>query len=373
MASPRGPRTVDEVKRLLHQRLEERHHPVGDCEPAAARAAIDRLRSLDGENWGQVWAEAAQPFVRAAQEAEARGDTAAASGAHFQAYSFYYAGRYPCPNHPRKAECAAQARAHYLAAARGWDPPLERVSIPFAGRPGEGSEVVGYLRKPRGDARPPLVIHWGGIDGYKEERHANAEAMLEQGLASLAIDMPGTGESPVVVSPDGERQFAAVLDWVKGRRDVDGGRVAVMGSSFGGYWSVKLAHLYPERLRGAVCWGGGVHRNFLPDWTEAARYAESYLFDLAECRAHACGVPDYEAYKAYVPALSLLDSGLLDRPCAPLLLINGKDDVQVPLADYYLMLEHGSPKDIRLFPGGHMGRTPQTVPTILNWLSARLA
>jgi len=73
-------------------------------------------------------------------------------------------------------------------------------------------------------------------------------------------------------------------------------------------------------------------------------------------------------------SLSLLDQGLLDRPCAPLLLINGKNDTQCPIADIELLMEHGDPKSVRLFAGrGHMGFGPDTVPTILGWLKARLA
>src|SRR5258708_1727183 len=74
-------------------------------------------------------------------------------------------------------------------AARG----LERVAIPFAGRPGEGSEVVVYVRKPRGVARPPVVVQWGGVDSFKEERQPIAERFLEAGFATVSIDMPGTG------------------------------------------------------------------------------------------------------------------------------------------------------------------------------------
>lgn len=70
--------------------------------------------------------------------------------------------------------------------------------------------------------------------------------------------------------------------------------------------------------------------------------------------------------------MSLLDQGILDRPSAPLLLVNGKDDKQCPIADIHLLLEHGSPKTVRLFPGGHMGFGPHTVPTIVRWIEQRL-
>ena len=84
------------------------------------------------------------------------------------------------------------------------------------------------------------------------------------------------------------------------------------------------------------------------------------------------GAHDDEEYFAAFARLSLLDQGLLDRPSAPLLLVNGKDDRQCPIADVHLLTEHGSPKCVRLFPGGHMGHTPQTLPTIVDWLVQRL-
>ena len=73
-----------------------------------------------------------------------------------------------------------------------------------------------------------------------------------------------------------------------------------------------------------------------------------------------------------MPILSLKDQGLLDKPCAPMLLVNGKDDLQVPIEDFFMLLECGSPKAMRLFPGGHMGESPDVFPTILRWLHREL-
>ena len=44
---------------------------------------------------------------------------------------------------------------------------------------------------------------------------------------------------------------------------------------------------------------------------------------------------------------------------------------QCPIRDLYILLEHGRPKDARVFPGGHMGMTPQTWPTVINWVKAQ--
>ena len=42
---------------------------------------------------------------------------------------------------------------------------------------------------------------WGGVDAWKEEMTELSEQLLRQGLATVAMDNVGTGESPVVAVP----------------------------------------------------------------------------------------------------------------------------------------------------------------------------
>ena len=93
--------------------------------------------------------------------------------------------------------------------------------------------------------------------------------------------------------------------------------------------------------------------------------------DLMAARAALFGGTTFEDYVARCPELSLLDQGLLDQPSAPLLLVNGRNDLQNATDDIYLSLEHGDPKAARIFPGGHMGEGP-TVPTIGDWVTGHL-
>ncbi len=314
----------------------------------------------------------AKPYEEKAREHEARGEDAEAHRCFMLAYNYYRLARFPSPNTPAKREAARASVANYLAASKYFEPPLERIAIPFAGRPGEGSEIRAYLRVPQGKKRPPVVVIFGGIDSYKEERHRYVPRLLEQGLACLAIDMPGTGESPVTGSTDAERLFGPILSYLQGRDDLDGARIGVSGSSFGGYWSAKAAHTESSRLKAAVVWGGPIHYAFQPDWIRKSRYARSYLTDLIETRASAFGLKSFDEWLEFAPSFSLLEQGVLDRPHCAMLLVNGKEDVQTPIEDLYLLAEHGGPKTCRVFPGGHMGQTPETYPTIVEWLKNRL-
>ena len=68
--------------------------------------------------------------------------------------------------------------------------------------------------------------------------------------------------------------------------------------------------------------------------------ADSYLMELVETRSRMLGAANDAEYIAAFGQLSLLDQGLLDQPCAPLLLVNGKEDRQCPIEDVHLLIEY---------------------------------
>lgn len=369
-----GPRSLENAKAWMLSKLADRVHPMGLTDVAASREVIAALKGLDGANLASAWSGRGDRYAAVARDAEARGDAAAARDAWYQAYAFHFVGRFPCPNHPDKLASYDKELAAYRRFGRYAEPEIETVAVPFEGREGEGNRIVFYVRIPPGVERPPVAVMWGGVDAWKEEMTILTEGFARHGVATIALDNVGTGESPIKAGPDGERQFLPVFDWVQRCGRFDHRRMAIIGRSFGGHWATKLAHLMPERFRAAVNWGGGVHFMFQPDWIEQSRHPDSYLMELVETRSRMLGAKTDEEYVEGFRRLSLLDQGLLDRPCAPLLVINGKDDTQCPIADVELLTEHGDPKAVRLFAGrGHMGFGPDTVPTIIGWLSRHLA
>lgn len=362
--------TLEAGKAWLRERVERGLHPVDGLDRAAALATIERLSGLEPGPWTAAWGELAEDF---AKQARAHADPAERHRLWDQAYQAAFLGRYPVPNHPLKAELYERAREYFLAATALEHPALQVVEVPFVGRPDEGDTVRFYLTRPADAQRPRVVLAWGGIDTWKEESHARLGALLRaRGLAVVLVDIPGTGESPVLASPDAERQYTPVFDYLAARRDLDGSRCGVIGASFGGYWAMKLAYTHRDHVAAAVNWGGGVHITFTPEWQKRSRHATSYLMDLMAARARIFGGSTFEDYVERCPELSLLDQGLLDTPSSPILLVNGRDDQQNSIDDLYLSLDHGDPKAARVFDGGHMGQGP-TVPTIVDWMCAQLA
>src|SRR5713226_5664396 len=372
-------RDLEEIKTEILRRA-GRINPFERVDREEVQGLLGWLSSLDPDLWGIQWGRLGRKYEDLAEAHERQGKREEAGRTFYQAYEYYRIGRYPVPSSLEKMNCYKGALRSFLKAAPHLDPPLERVEIPF-----EGKKVVGYLQTPRGTVRPPVVMHWGGVDGWKEDRRSNSEALHKIGLATFTIDMPGAGENPCLgQDPRAERTFSAAIDYLETRGDIDGKRVAVMGGSFGGYWAAKLAYVEAKRLKGAVNWGAGVHYTFQEEWLRPAltERASQYLMgpsSLLDARSYIFRVKTLEEVLRIAPSLSLKTQGILDQPSAPLLCVNGKEDDQHPVEDIYLLLEHGSPKDVRIFPGaGHMGRKPgqpndEVQETITRWLKQKLS
>jgi pimeloyl-ACP methyl ester carboxylesterase len=376
-----GDPTLDDVKREIVRRAEKRLQPFGHVLAADVDVILKSLASLDRDEWAQAWCKAGLAHEAKAEEL-ARGGAAAKDigAAFYRAYDYCRIGRYPCASTPGKKDAYRHALRLFRKAAHYFDVPLTVVELPFGDR-----KLTGYFQAPPGLTRPPVVFQWGGVDGWKEDRQHICNALHRLGLATLVIDMPGTGESPVLYAqPDTERTYSAWIDHLVQRTDVDGRRIGVWGGSFGAYWAARLAHTEAKRLRAAVFHGGNVHYGFQESWLVKAfsKGASTYLFgpsSLLEARSQALGVTTMEQVIAASSRLSLKDMGLLEQPCAALLAVNGKLDDQAPIEDVYLLMEHGSPKCARVYPqGSHMGRTPgmpedEITRTIAGWLKERLA
>ncbi|HEX2226612.1 MAG TPA: alpha/beta fold hydrolase [Candidatus Binatia bacterium] len=362
------PRTIEEIKNDIRGRV-ARRAPFLHADPKEVEEALARMSSFEGEVWAAAWNDLGARWERQARAAEDAGNAAQAKKAFLLSYGYYGIARHPFPSTAGKHHAYQKTREMFLAATKYFDVPVERVTIPFGNNPER--PIVGHLRLPK-KLPAPMIMHWGGIDNWKEERHSFGEAFVKEGWGCFIMDSPGTGECPVRAAPDAHAVHTTALDYLCNRPEVQAEKIAVVGASFGGYWSSKLAHVAAGRVRAAVNWGGGVHYFFQPEWQERSRHADSYLFDLIEARANLFGKKTFDELCAVMPALSLLDQGWLDGACAPLLIVNGKEDKQVPLDDFYLLLEHGEPKTIRLFPGGHMGAIPKIFETVIAWLHYKL-
>jgi esterase FrsA len=328
-------------------RLEEFSRRV---DPEQAKAIFARMTSLDAEPWVAAWTRLAVPYERQAEGLESQGQMQEANKAYEKASACYSIAKFPVINHPAKQAAYRKCIETYLKAARSQDPPMERVAIPF-----EGKEIIGYLRKPNGVTRPPVVIATGGVDVYKEDR--DTSDILGIGAASFSMDMPGAGECPVWNTPDAERLYITTIDFLLTRQDLDARRLGFIGRSYAGYWGAKMAYVEPKRIRVAAQLGGPIHYTWQQDWLEGRKSEKTYLWSVLDSMIYSNGVKNYDELVKTAPALSLIDQGWIDKPSAPMIMMNGEKDAWISPREIQLLLEHGAPKTARLIPdGAHLGR-----------------
>jgi esterase FrsA len=367
-------RTIDEVKTEAVRRAENGMYPLIGLDPADVREAFASIKSLDDDDWAAGFGAVADRYMAQAKALEAS-DPAKANAAYIRAWRIYSFGRWPVPSSPGKQRNYAKALEAFLAHARFMDPPLQVVHIPF-----EGSEIVGYLRLPKNAKGPvPLVIAISGLDSRKEDLSENFGAILPYGIGFLAVDSPGTGQAPIKASETAERMFSRVIDYALTRTEVDKTKIGADGQSFGAYWATKLAIVEHARVKAVVAQSPPVHATFQKDFVLKNTLGNrEYLFGLVPALTSI-----YERAKTIddlaelLPKMSLVYQKLLGKPTAPMLIISGALDTQVPVSDTYLLLSNGDvPKEAWINPqGGHLGRQVKIWPdpvifrqVIIPWL-----
>src|SRR6202171_5395244 len=343
-------RTLDEIKTEAIKRAENGMYPLIGLDPEDVREAFASIKTTDKDEWAAAFIAVADRYMTEAISLE-QSDPAKANTDYIRAWRIYSFGRWPVPASPGKQRAYAKAIEAFRAHARFWDPPLEIVRIPF-----EGSEIVGYLRLPKNAKAPvPLVLAISGLDRRKEDLSESFSAILPYGIGFFAVDGPGTGQAPIKVSPTADRMFSRVLDYLQTRPEVDKTKIAVHGVSWGAYWGTKLAIVERARLKAASVPSPPAHLFCQKDYMRDHAPAVMAIIE---------GVNNLDDMVARFPKLSLVEQQLLGKPSAPLLIIGGVLDTQVPISDIYLILSSGDvPKEAWINPqGGHLGRQVKVWP-----------
>jgi esterase FrsA len=253
------PRTLEELKAETQARADRNAYPLIGLKAEDVRQALSNINSLDRDEWADAWGKVAAPYALAGKAAEAVGRSKEAQENYLMAWRLYSFARWPTTNSPGKQRAYELALNAFQGYARHLDPALETVRIPF-----EGKQIVGLLRLPKGVRPAPLVLSISALDSRKEEHVERGDVFLQRGIATFALDMPGTGQAPLRGEPDAERMFSRALDYLATRPDIDSKRVVVQGGSWSGYWSAKLAIAERARLKAAVVQGAPIHRTGRP-------------------------------------------------------------------------------------------------------------
>ena len=211
----------------------------------------------DVESWHREWLRVAERNDRRGDQAEAAGHVIAARNCWVWAVDYYWsAGFWLAADDPPRLETFTECEEAFKKAARYFTPPAETVEIPYE----NGAHLYAYfLRAPHGADEQPVLIGFGGLDSFKEELlFMVARGARERGISCLLVDGPGQGgtlrREKIHTRYGYEVPVGYCIDYLKTRDDVDLSRIAVSGTSLGGYYAARVAS-FEHRLAAAISHG----------------------------------------------------------------------------------------------------------------------
>lgn len=161
-AGPYPVKTIEEIKVEVQARADRNLYPLYGLDRAVVHETLARIHTVDPEEWGREWMRTGDVYFERAKTEKAQ--PAAARADYLAAYHYYAFGRWPVPTSAQKREAYAKAMLAFAAYAERAEPKIEIVRVPF-----EGTEVVGYLVKPPGATKAPVLMSISGVDYWKED------------------------------------------------------------------------------------------------------------------------------------------------------------------------------------------------------------
>lgn len=292
------------------------------------------------DDWCPQWIRTAETHEQLAEKWLDAGDDLSAAEALQRASIYYHTSAFvyfrdlDLHNHGYTKMVETYERSLPLLGGR-----IEKVSFPF-----EDIQLVGLVSTPAGVANPPVVLLIPGLDSTKEGRHAGRRHFLERGQAVFSIDGPGQGEMSLTtkIRGDYEAPVAAAIDYLETRDDVDASRVALIGSSLGGYYAPRAA-AFEKRAKACIAISGPFtqgsrRREMMPVTREAYTY---YL-----------GADSPEDTDRLAAALTLEDCA--SQITCPLLSLGGKQDPLVHWDNAQRLYDAAAgPKEVHVFDEGN--------------------
>jgi hypothetical protein len=224
-------------------------------DPGKLLAILSKIKPADYESAYAAYHDAGVEAQALADAALGKRHKVSAREAYLWAADYYFAALRVLDgtkDPDRTLPCWKQYAACWSATAALFDPPAERVEIPY----GDGA-LTGWLLRADGAARRrPLIILNNGADGLENRMYVLGGAgALARGYNCLIFNGPGQGDSlwarKLYFRPDWEKVITPVVDRMLRHPEVDPERIALIGVSQGGYW-VPRALAFEHRIAAGV-------------------------------------------------------------------------------------------------------------------------
>ena len=288
---------------------------VSECFQAASRMVPGDL-----DSWHEEWIRVADRNDRRGDAAERSGHIRTAMNCWLRAVDCFRSAEFwLAPEDPRRLPTFDRCEAASRKWLRHLDPPGEVVDIPYEDRK---TLPAYFIKSKSGGVRQPVLISFGGLDSFKDELwFMTGHGAVQRGIAALLVDGPGQGgalrRQKIVSRYDYEVPVGRCIDWLEKRSDVDRSRIAVSGSSMGGYYAARAGSREP---RLAACISHGAIWDIGKRWIERG---EDHA--LAGHMKWVIGAKTMA--EAAVLARNFKLEGVLDDMRCPYLVIHGGHDV----------------------------------------------
>lgn len=336
---------------------------------------LGKVRSARPEVWVREWRALGEEFEEQAQQAEAAGLRVSARDLYVRACTYYRISDLVLTDDTAdKRQAYADCRRAYTRAGAFFDPPLRVVEIPFPYAHDNGSNepraMRAYLRMPashagNNGAPPPVVVVIPGLSMVKEKGDFPLDELTTRGMATLSIDLPGQGDNRdlLALGPDAHLVALAALRWLRACPDVDGRRIALLGTSTGAALALRAA-AEDQGITALVDMAG---------FCDLQRFFYRLPENIKRCAYYAMKTSDPAVVRRTVAEGSLLS----DLHCitCPVLIVHGQQDTIVPFEQGELIAANlRAPHDFWVYPHGDHACTnvPGIYGRVADWLSAHL-
>lgn len=356
-------------------RLRYMSAPAGPEAAAVFQATGARIRRL--ADFDREFANAARRREDRAAAYEEEGRLVAARESYLIASLLWACARWPIFEVSDALVMYEERMNHCYAKFIAYAPhPIEAVRLPLGDQ-----EMPAYLHlpyRPQEGETFPCVINVPGMDSSKETGVLMyGDPYLERGMAVLSMDGPGQGECCTlgIHVTDRNHMDAAVsaYEFLAARPEIDAGRIALRGTSFGTFWGFQAAVALGDRLKAAalsgVCHEPGCNTIFN---MASPTFKLRYMF--------MTGIEDEAAFDRFAETLDL-------RPIAgeirsPLMIVAGESDQLSPIEFTYELFDLvRSPKRLVVYEGANhsvadslsasLGENRATL--MADWIGDRLA
>ena len=207
------------------------------------------------------------------------------------------------------------------------------------GDEGNTLTIPAFVYLPPGEGPFPVIIsvHGGPESQFRPTFNSEFQTWIDHlGVAVIAPNIRGSlgyGAGFIrlddgIKREDAVQDIGSLLDWVALQPQLDASRVAVVGTSYGGYMALASAVHYSDRLRAAIDLMG------ISDFVTFLENTQDYRQEL---RRGEYGDERDPEMRAFLKSISPLHNA--DKIKIPLLVAQGSNDPIVPMSESEQLVE----------------------------------